>query len=146
MKNNSHLCVIYIKATSEQVWEALTSPEFTRRYFHQTDIESDWQDGSDVIYYNQDRSIAVKGKVLEVDRPHKLCFTWHVHYDKAAFEEGPTRVTFTLEQVEDTTKLTMLHDDFVDDSVLLPNITEGWIAIMSNLKTLLETGETLGIS
>ena len=146
MNNNSHLCAIYIKSTPEQVWAALTSAEFTRRYFHHTDIESDWQDGSDVVYYNQDRSIAVKGKVLEVSYPNRLSFTWHVHYDQAAFEEGPTRVTFTLEQVEDATKLTMLHDDFVDDSVLLPNITEGWIAILSNLKTLLETGEVLGIS
>jgi uncharacterized protein YndB with AHSA1/START domain len=146
MKENSHLCVIYIKATPEQVWEGLTSAEFTRRYFHQTDIASDWQKGSDVIYYNQDKSIAVQGQVLEVSYPIKLSFTWHVHYNQAAFEEGPTRVTFTLEQVEDTTRLTMLHDKFIDDSVLLPSITEGWIAILSNLKTLLETGETLGVS
>ena len=137
---------MYSQSTPEQVCDAVTTAEFTRRYFHPTDIESDWQEGSDVVSYHQDRAIAVKGTLLDVDCPNRLSFTWHVHYDQAAFEEGPTRVTFTLEQVEDTTKLTMLHDDFVDQSVLLLNITEGWIAILSNLKTLLETGETLRIS
>jgi uncharacterized protein YndB with AHSA1/START domain len=146
MNNNSHLCVIYIKDSPEHIWEALTSAEFTRRYFHHTDIASDWQEGSDVIYYNQDKSIAVKGKVLEASYPSRLSFTWHVHYSPEAYEEGPTRVTFTLETVEDSTKLTLFHDQFIDDSVLLPTISEGWIRILSNLKTLLETGSTLAIS
>lgn len=144
--NEAHLCVIYIKASREAVWEALTSPEFTRRYFHATEVESDWQPGSAVIYYDRDRAVAVKGEVLEADYPARLSFSWHVHYDPKARRETPSRVTFTLETVEDATKLTLLHDRFPADSVVLPRIADGWIAILSNLKTLLETGGVMAVS
>jgi uncharacterized protein YndB with AHSA1/START domain len=146
MTNREHVCVIYIQATPEAVWEGLTSAEFTRRYFHGTDIESDWQVGSEVVYYNADRSIAVKGEVLEVDYPRSLGFTWHVHYNPEARAEGATRVRFTLEPVEGATKLSLVHDRFVEDSVLFESISGGWIAILSNLKTLLETGEAMAVS
>lgn len=143
---NGHVSVIYIKASREAVWQALTSAEFTRRYFHQTDIESDWSEGADVTYYNQDRTVAVVGKVLEVDEPAKLSFSWHVHYNPVAKQETPSRVTYLLETVEDATKLTVMHDHFPAGSVVLPQISEGWIAILCNLKTLLETGEVMGVS
>lgn len=146
MSDQNHVYVIYIQASPEQVWAGLTSAEFTRRYFHHTDIESDWQPGSEVVYYNADRSIAVKGEVLEADYPRRLSFTWHVHYDATAFEEGPTRVCFTLEPVEDATRLTLLHDQFVENSVLIEGIAQGWPAILSNLKTLLETGKVMAVS
>lgn len=143
---NGHVCAIYIKADREAVWEGLTSAEFTRRYFHGTEVTSDWKPGSDITYYNGDQSIAVLGKVLEVDRPERLSYTWHVHYNPAAKKEAPSRVTFMLETVEDATKLTLVHDDFPAGSVVLPEISTGWIAILSNLKTLLETGEVMGVS
>ena len=146
MTSRDHVCVIYIQATPETVWEGLTSAEFSRRYFHHTEIESDWQVGSEVIYYNADRSIAVKGEVLEVDYPRLLSFTWHVHYNPEAKAEGATRVRFTLEPVEGATRLTLVHDQFVENSVLIESISEGWIAILSNLKTLLETGEPMSVS
>jgi len=146
MTNNSHLCVIYIKAEPEKIWEALTTANFTRQYFHHTNVESDWQKGSDVTFYNQDGSIAIKGEVLVSSFPSNLSISWHVHYDETAKKEPPSRVSFTLEKVEETTKLTVFHDQFIENSVVLPNITEGWIAILSNLKTLVETGKTLTIS
>ena len=96
-----HVSVIYIKSTPENVWQALTSPEFTRRYFHATDIESDWTVDSKVTYFNQDRSIAVEGQVLEVKKPEILRFTWHVHYNAEAKLEAPSQITFLLEKVED---------------------------------------------
>ena len=141
-----HQCVIYIQASPERVWEGLTSPAFTARYFHATSIESDWQEGSDVVYYNPDRSVAVVGKVLAMEYPRKLSITWHVHYNPEAKLESPSRVTFTLDAVEDATCLTVLHDQFPPGSVVLPQISQGWIAILSNLKTLLETGKTMAVS
>jgi len=142
----SHACVIFIKASRETVWQALTSAEFTRRYFHSTEIESDWQVGSEVVYYNEDRTIAVKGEILASDYPSQLSFTWHVHYNARAKAEAPSRVTFTLETVEDATKLTLVHDQFTPGSMVLPEISGGWIAILSNLKTLLETDEVMAVS
>jgi uncharacterized protein YndB with AHSA1/START domain len=143
---NEHACTIFIKASRETVWEGLTSAEFTRRYFHSTDIESDWKPGSSVTFYNQDKSVAVKGEVLEVDYPSKLSFTWHVHYNPEALTETPSRVTYLLEAIEDSTKLTLVHDNFPVGSVVLPLVSQGWIAILSNLKTLLETGDVMAVS
>jgi len=145
--DNGHVCVIYINASNEKVWEALTSAEFTRQYFHRTEIESEWVPGAAVTYYNAaDRSVAVAGEVLEVDYPSRLSFSWHVHYNPEAFKEAPSRVTFELETVEGATRLLVVHDDFPEGSVVLPEISRGWIAILSNLKTLLETGQAMAVS
>ena len=141
-----HVCVIYIRATRERVWEGLTSAGFTRRYFHSTSIQSSWEVGADVVYANRDGSTAVAGKVLEVTYPERLSYTWHVHYDEVAKGEEPSRVTFLLESVADATRLTLIHDRFPAGSVVPARISEGWIAILSNLKTLLETGEVMAVS
>ncbi len=146
MNEQHHVSVIYIKAKPEQVWEGLTSAEFTRQYFHSTEIESNWTSGSKVTFYNQDRSVAVEGEIIEADCPNKLVYTWHVHYDPAAMAESPSQVTFLLEEVEDSTKLTLVHDHFPPDSVVYPSIREGWIMILSNMKTLLETDTVMAIS
>ena len=141
-----HVCTIYIKASPETVWNALTDGEFTCRYFHSTRIESSWEKGATVTYYNQDESIAVDGQILESNKPHLLSFTWHVHYNSIAEKEKPSRVVFELEAVEDATRLTLTHDNFVQASVVHPEISKGWIAILSNLKTLLETGDVMAVS
>ena len=146
MTDQEHISVIYIKAEPERVWQALTSAEFTRQYFHSTEIESDWTTGAKVTFYNPDKSIAIEGKIQEADRPNKLSYTWHVHYNPQAKLETPSRVSYILEQVEDSTKLTVIHDSFPADSVVLPAISEGWIAILSNMKTLLETDTVMAIS
>ncbi len=146
--NNSHehVAEITIRASRESVWEALTSPFFSRQYFHETDIESDWTRGADVTYYNQDRTTAVIGKVLVVERPSRLSFTWHVHYNPAAKQEKPSRVTYELVEVEGATRLTVIHDQFEQGSVVLPQVRGGWGDILSKLKTLLEEGGATAIS
>ncbi len=146
MNNQTHVTVIYINAPISSVWRGLTSAEFTRQYFHATDIESDWKPGSQVTFFNQDRSVAVEGTVIESLPPHKLSYTWHVRYNEAASAELPSQVTFELETISDATKLTLRHDHFPDKSVVFPQIEEGWIAILSNLKTLLETNQVMAIS
>ena len=146
MSNDKHVCAVYIKAEPEVIWEALTTPEFTRRYFHTTDIKSDWKQGSVVTYFNQDGSVAVEGEVLTSNPPLELSITWHVHYNEVAMKEEPSKVTFLLEQVEDATKLTLTHENFPENSVVFPQISQGWIAILCNLKTLLETDAVMAIS
>lgn len=146
MKDQQHITVIYIKAKPEQVWQGLTSARFTRQYFHSTDVESDWTAGSSLTFYNRDKSIAVDGQIIEAQKPSKLSYTWHVLYNPGAKTEAPSRVTFLLEEIEDATKLTLIHDQFPTDSVVFPQINEGWIMILSNLKTLLETDTVMAIS
>lgn len=141
-----HVCVIYIKAGPADVWRGLTNPEFTRQYFHSTAVESSWREGEPVTFRNADSSVAVRGEVLAADPPNRLSFTWHVHYNADAQKEPPSRVTYELETVADATKLTVTHDRFVPGSVVYPAISAGWIAILCNLKTLLETGDVMAVS
>ncbi len=144
--SDRHVCTIYINATPEAVWEGLTDASFTSQYFHSTSIESTWEPGAEVTYLNPDRSVAVAGKIIEANHPSRLSFTWHVHYNPEAIKEAPSLVTFKLEAMEGATKLVVVHEDFPPDSVVYPQITSGWIAILSNLKTLLETGKAMAVS
>ncbi len=141
-----HVSVIYIHAGLDKVWQGITSSEFTRQYFHQTDIQSTWKKGDDVTFFNPDKSIAVAGTILEARAPKHLSYTWHVRYNEDAEKETPSRVTFDLETVEDATKLTLTHDEFPKNSVVYPQVNEGWIAILCNLKTLIETEQVMAIS
>lgn len=138
-----HLYQIFIRATPEQVWAAITDGALTRRYFHETAIESTWEPGAEVIYRNPDGTPAVEGEVLEVDRPHRLSYTWHVLYNPQAAEEPPSRVTWELEPMGETTKVTMVHDRFPEGSVVSPEVGPGWHPLLSSMKTLIETGEPL---
>lgn len=134
----------YIAAGIEQVWEALTNPEFTAQYFYATRVESTWQVGAAVRYRYADRDdVAVDGAVIEADPPNKLVISWHVLYDDEAVREAPSRVTFTLADSEGQTRLRIVHDDFPEGSVVFDNISQGWPWIIAGLKSLLETGEAL---
>lgn len=134
----------WIRAPRPRVWEALTDPAFTSKYFHATFIDSTWEAGAEVFYrYAPGGEIAVDGRVLEIDPPNRLVISWHVRYDERAIREQPSRVTFTLDEDNGQTRLRIVHDRFPDGSVVFDGISEGWPWIVSSLKSLLETGEPL---
>jgi uncharacterized protein YndB with AHSA1/START domain/DNA-binding transcriptional ArsR family regulator len=134
----------WIRAPIDKVWKALTRPEFTSQYFHATHIDSTWEAGADVFYrHSPGGDIAVDGKVLEVDPPHRLVISWHVRYDEQAIKEAPSRVSFSLEETNGQTRLRIVHDNFPRNSVIFDGISNGWPWIISSLKSLLETGEPL---
>lgn len=144
MKGQEFVYATYIRATAEQVWEALTTPEFTSRYFYATRVESTWKAGDPVRYDYEDRDdIAVEGDVLISDPPHRLVISWHVLYDDAARKEPPSRVSFEIVPMSGQTRLTIVHDQFPQDSVVFDSISHGWPWIIASLKSLLETGEAL---
>ncbi|MCZ6710209.1 MAG: SRPBCC family protein [Gammaproteobacteria bacterium] len=132
----------YIRASAAQVWEALTSAEFTRQYFHATSIESTWEVGATVRYLSANGT-AVEGEVLEIVPGELLSISWHVLYDEDAAKETASRVTFSIEALNDQTKLRIVHDSFPAASVVFENIAQGWPWIIASLKTLLETGDAL---
>lgn len=136
---------LFIKATPERVWEGITSEEFTSRYFHSTRVESDLKPGSPFLYHSDDRSaVLVEGEVIESDPPRRLVTSWHMLYDPALKADPPSRVTWELEAVADgLTKLTVIHDGFESETETYRQTAGGWMWILSNLKTLLETGDTL---
>ena len=153
---NEFVYTTYIRTTPEALWQALTEPAFTRRYWG-VELTSDWQVGSVVAWQFAGVTMADdESVVVESDPPRRLAYHWHPitpEFGRAieASEEDVARlaaeprslVAFDLEQVGEMVKLRVTHGGFAEGSELLPGISEGWPAILASLKTLLETGEPL---
>lgn len=137
---------IYIAATPQKVWQALTTAEFSRQYFSGFAIEAELKVGGAFIARAPDGSLHINGEVIECDPPKRLTVTWNVNWPGLLEKLGPTLVTYEIELAGETTKLTMLqsHDRPVSDDILSGG-RQGWPAILSSLKSVLETGQPLAI-
>jgi len=137
---------IYIAATPEKVWQALTTAEFSKRYFFGNAVEIELKVGGAYIVRQADGSVHISGEVLECDPPRRLTVTFNVNWPALIEKLGPTLVTWEIEPGGDAIRLTMTeaHDRPLDDDVLSGG-RSGWPAILSSLKSLLETGEPLAI-
>lgn len=152
--------VSYIACTPEEAWQALTDPAFIRRYFEGGGPESDWTVGSPVYWKMgpEDGPHDWDQRVLEADPPRRLSYSWHAFQPEMAEmfawdaetlarlrrDEKRSKVTFEIEPVDErVVKLSVVHDDFDPDSEMLRSVSSGWPGILSSLKTLLETGETV---
>ncbi|WP_280441802.1 ArsR/SmtB family transcription factor [Nocardia brasiliensis] len=156
MSDNTFVYTTYIRTTAQQLWRALTDSAFTSRYWGAT-FDTDWRPGSEMVWHQRDWSSKDPEQVvLEADPYTRLSYTWH-SFDAefaATFEMNPdevaawgreprSKVTFELEPAGEVVKLTVVHDGFAPGSAVLEGISGGWPAILSGLKTLLETGEPL---
>lgn len=135
---------IYIAADIETVWNGLIDKEVTEKYWGRHNV-SDWKKGSKWEHIRADGSeiVDVHGQVLEVDPPKKLVVTWNGPENSITSEPHPSIVTYALISLGPDTKLTVTHSKLSKGSVMHIGVTEGWPALMSNLKTLLETGKLL---
>ena len=143
MDRPAFVYVTYIATTPEKLWEALTDGEFTRRYWGGRLIQSDWNVGSAVRHVKQDGGIDWQGEVLLSQRPRLLSYTFHMEISDEHRSERPSRITFEIEPIGSVVKLTLTHEDFASGSATFETTRHGWPAIMSSLKSLLETGSPL---
>jgi uncharacterized protein YndB with AHSA1/START domain/DNA-binding transcriptional ArsR family regulator len=139
----AYVYVTYIESSAERVWEALTQPEITATYWGHSNV-SDWQVGSPWELRRTDGSgIAdVAGTVIERAPPHRLVMTWGSPGEASA--EKLSRVTFEIEPYHEIVRLTVIHEDLDDE--MFAGISQGWPAVLANLKSLLETGHVLSRS
>ena len=164
-KVTSFTYTTYIHATPEQIWRGLTDPAFTKCYWrHQKagpkTFRSTWTKGATWDLEHKDVGLVVSDPeqvILESDPSRRLSYTWHsftpewateVGMDKATADtwraEPRSKVTLDIEDIgKGVAKLTVVHDGFSPDSSVLPAISQGWPAVLSSLKTLLETGTAL---
>lgn len=135
---------IYIASTPEKVWEALTSAEFSRKYFFGNTVEIDPRVGGAYIVRTPDGALHISGEVVECVPHRKLSFTFNVNWPELIERLGATLVCYEIEPAGDAVRLTMTesHDRPLDDDILSGG-REGWPAILSSLKSLLETGAPL---
>jgi uncharacterized protein YndB with AHSA1/START domain len=143
MSKPEFVYVSYIATTPEKLWHALTAPEFTTRYWFGVRLESDWKVGSRFTMV-RDGAVCDAGEVLEYDPPRRLSYSF-VNLSEQFSGERPARATFVLEPFGQLVKLTLTHDGFDDGSRMLPAISRGWPAILSSLKSILETGTPLDV-
>ena len=143
MEKPQFVYVTYISTSPEKVWNALTDPEITAKYWQHVNV-SDWRPGSNWEHRGADkeRPLRLVGKVIEVSPPRRLVLTWAFPADEAR-EEKHTRVTFEIEPLGDVVRLTVTHDRLEPDSEMLKRITMGWPKVLSSLKSLLEVGRPL---
>jgi uncharacterized protein YndB with AHSA1/START domain/DNA-binding transcriptional ArsR family regulator len=137
---------IYIRATPEQIWNAITRPEFTAQYFYGSRVETNGRTGTPIRHYAPD-GIHLWGDdvILESDPPRRLVHTWRSLYDPELAAEPPSRVTWEIDpQPGGSTKLTVVHDELDHAPKTAAHVDGGWMFILSSLKTLLETGTALG--
>jgi uncharacterized protein YndB with AHSA1/START domain len=137
--------VTYIRTTPEKLWEALTKPEFTRRYFFGVTMDTDWKVGSPWRMVQADGKVTDAGEVLEAKPRERLVLKWRNEFPELK-PEGYTRCTFELTPQGDLTRLEVVHEAEMDNSKTIAAISGGWPRILSNLKTFLETGEVLTFS
>jgi uncharacterized protein YndB with AHSA1/START domain len=135
---------IYIASTPEQVWQALTSAEFSRKYFFGNAVAVDLKIGGAYIVRTPDGAPHISGKVIECDPPKKLTITFNVDWPALIEKLGSTLVTYEIEPAGDAVRLSMTeaHDRPLGDDILSGG-RQGWPAILSSLKSLLETGNAL---
>jgi uncharacterized protein YndB with AHSA1/START domain len=138
---------LFIRATPEQVWEAITDPDWTEQYFYGSRADFDLRPGGRYLGVagGDEPTTLVEGEVLESDPPRKLVHTWRALYDPELAGEEPSRVTWEIEQGEDgLSLLTVVHDQLESSPKTAQSVAGvGWMRVLSGLKTLLETGKPL---
>jgi len=135
--------VTYIRTTPEKLWEALTQPQFIRQYWFDFDVQSDWKKGSPWKMTSPDGTVTDAGEILEIDPPRRMVIRWRHEWQPELKAEGPGRCTIELESVDKAVKLTITHEIDLQNSKLITAVSGGWPSILSNLKSLLETGQVV---
>ena len=140
--NRSHFVyVTFIRTTPAKVWEALTEPQLIRQYWFNTTAESGWKKGSPWKMVRPDGSLTDTGEILEIDAPRRMVIRWQNEWNPELKAEGPSRCTIELDPVGSAVKLTITHEIDRPESKFITAVSGGWPRILSNLKSLLETGE-----
>ncbi|HEY7440525.1 MAG TPA: metalloregulator ArsR/SmtB family transcription factor [Acidimicrobiia bacterium] len=132
---------IYIRTTPERLWEAITDPEIRAKYNFGAGVSSDWTPGARLQLGTPDGMLLGDGEILEVDPPRKLVHTMVAQWSDDVKAEGPSRVTWEIEPIEDSCRLVVTHDQLREGAN--DQLYGGWPMILSGLKTWLETGELL---
>jgi len=144
MAITKHVYQIFIKATPQQVWDAIVEPSCTRRYFHGTAFDAPPVKGRPYRTTTAEGRPAVDGMIEELDAPKRLVMTWHTLYDAALSAEPPSRVEWIVEPMGDgLTRLRLEHGDLAGSPLTWANVKDGWVYVLDGLKTVVETGESL---
>jgi uncharacterized protein YndB with AHSA1/START domain len=143
MAESQFVYVTFIRTTPEKLWRALMDPEFTRQFWMGTTQESEWRPGASWRIVKPDGGTADSGEVVEIEPYKRIVLKWQNHLFPEMTAEGFSRMTYELEQKGDSVKLTVTHVMEKGESKFIKAVSNGWPIILSSLKSLLESGESL---
>lgn len=143
MDRPAHIYQAYIKASVDDVWQAIVDPDQTVQYFYGTRVQSDWQVGDSMNYHSADGGLVSEGTVLAIDPPHRIEFTFTALWDERLAAEGPCREVWSIRDVNGMAELTIELHDIEVGGATYEDFVQGLPYIVSGLKSLLETGEAL---
>jgi uncharacterized protein YndB with AHSA1/START domain len=141
MTRSSFVYVTYIRTTPENLWEALTDSQFVRKYWFGATIECGWKKGAPWKMLFPDGRVADTGEILEIDPPRRVVIRWHNEWKPEFKAEGLTGCTVELQPVDGAMKVTITHEIDRPESEFIKALSVAWPLTISNLKSLLETGE-----
>lgn len=143
MPKPAHVYQAYIRASVEEVWQAIIDGDKTVQYFYGTRVESDWEPGSPMNYYDSNGGLVSEGEIISIDAPKRIEFTFQALWDPELIEEGPAREVWAIRDVNGMAELTIeLYDVTVGDKTY-EDFVGGFPYIVSGMKSLLETGAGL---
>ena len=141
MARSTFVYVTYIRTTPDELWAALTDVEFMKQYWFGNYCESEWTAGSSWQMKYPDGRVVDSGEIVEADRPRRLVIRWQHQYKPELKAEGDSTCTMELEPSGSAIKLSITHSIERDPSQLINAVSGGWPKVLSNLKSLLETGK-----
>jgi uncharacterized protein YndB with AHSA1/START domain len=140
MPDSTFVYVTFIRTSTDELWTALTSPEFTKKYWFGVHQQTDWKAGSSWKLVFPDGRVADSGEVVEIDPPRRLVLRWRNEFRPELKAEGYSRCVVEIEPAGEAVKLTITHTIDRQGSKLIEAVSGGWPRVLSNLKSLLETG------
>lgn len=143
MTRSTFVYVTYIRTTPEKLWTALTDADFIKQYWFGVRSESEWTTGSSWKNVSPDGEILDAGEIVEADAPRRLVIRWQNQFKPELKAEGDSLCTMELEPIEGTVKLSITHTIERAPSKFIDAVSGGWPKVISNLKSLLETGSAI---
>jgi uncharacterized protein YndB with AHSA1/START domain len=140
MAKSTFVYVSYIRTTPQQLWSALTDAEFIRQYWFGMRAESRWTEGSPWRLVSPDGQLYDSGEIVAADPPRRLVIRWQNQFKPELRAEGPSLCTMELEPGAGAVKLTITHTIEREPSQFIAAVSGGWPKVVSNLKSLLESG------
>lgn len=140
MTKSTFVYVTYIRTTQEKLWSALTDAAFMKQYWFDMHCESEWTAGSPWKLVSSSGEVFDAGEIVEAEPPRRLVIRWRHQHTPELKAEGDSQCTMELETIGAAVKLSITHTIAHEPSKLIDAVSNGWPKILSNLKSLLETG------